>query len=99
MVGKCNELNKYLFFKYYNCQTYFSLGLLKMLSQVLNSHNTTITVPLNVSSSTLSLSLLPPVLEPQNISNVVLALRTLGNFNFEGMYLSKKQFILTVNLI
>jgi len=56
-----------------------------MLSQVLNNHNTTITMPLSITSSALSLSLLPSVLEPQNISNVVLALRTLGNFNFEGL--------------
>jgi hypothetical protein len=31
--------------------------------------------------------LLPSSLEPQNVSNVVLALRTLGSFNFEGEHL------------
>lgn len=63
----------------------FTLGLLRMLSQVLNNRNATIAMPLNLTNSALSLSLnTPSVLEPQNISNVVLALRTLGSFNFEG---------------
>lgn len=55
-----------------------------MLSQVLNNRNATIALPINITNSALSLSLIPSVLEPQNISNVVLALRTLGSFNFEG---------------
>lgn len=58
-----------------------------MLSQVLNNRNATIALPINITNSALSLSLIPSVLEPQNISNVVLALRTLGSFNFEGQYL------------
>lgn len=63
----------------------FILGLLKMLSQVLNNRSNSIAVPLTVTNSALSLSLMPSAtLEPQNISNVVLALRTLGSFNFEG---------------
>lgn len=49
-----------------------------MLSQVLN-RNTSIALPIP------SMSLLvAPNIEPQSTSNVVLALRTLGNFNFEG---------------
>lgn len=56
-----------------------------MLSQVLNNQNNSSVMPLSVTNSTLGLSLLSStVVEPHNISNVVLALRTLGNFNFEG---------------
>jgi len=62
----------------------YILGLLRMLSQVLNNRNTTITIPMSGPNSALSLSLVPTALEPQNITNVVLALRTLGSFNFEG---------------
>ncbi|XP_050539572.1 serine/threonine-protein kinase mTOR [Daktulosphaira vitifoliae] len=61
-----------------------SEGLLRMLSQVLNHRHVPITIPISASSSTLSLSIASSVLEPQNIASVVLALRTLGNFNFEG---------------
>lgn len=58
-----------------------------MLSQVLNNRSGSIATPLSVTSSALSISLLPSYLEPQNVSNVVLALRTLGSFNFEGKHL------------
>lgn len=58
-----------------------------MLSQVLYNRSTSVSMPLSVTNSAISLSLMSPVLEPQNISNVVLALRTLGSFNFEGEYL------------
>lgn len=52
-----------------------------MLSQVLNRN-------MSIVSSVPSMSLLVlPGMEPQSTSNVVLALRTLGNFNFEGSYL------------
>uniref|UniRef100_A0A2H8U2W2 Serine/threonine-protein kinase TOR n=1 Tax=Melanaphis sacchari TaxID=742174 RepID=A0A2H8U2W2_9HEMI len=59
-------------------------GLLKILSQVLNNRSSSIPLPISVTSSALSLSLMSSVLESQNISNIVLALRTLGSFNFEG---------------
>lgn len=82
-----SEGKKYNLFKTFHLNTksvFYILGLLRMLSQVLNNRSATITLPINITNSALSLSLIPSVLEPQNISNVVLALRTLGSFNFEG---------------
>lgn len=55
-----------------------------MLSQVLNYRQISTIMPLSVANSALNISLMSPPCEPQNISNVVLALRTLGSFNFEG---------------
>jgi hypothetical protein len=82
MVNKEDHLS-FIFFSYKHW--FFSfLGLLKILSQVLNNRSSSIALPLSVTSSALSLSLMPSVLESQNISNIVLALRTLGSFNFEG---------------
>lgn len=53
-----------------------------MLSQVLNNRNTTMVI----ASSALSLSMVSTIpLEPENTPKVVLALSTLGNFNFEGL--------------
>lgn len=57
-----------------------------MLSTVLNQNNNSSTTPPSKTISVVSLPAGTPatMLEYQNISNVVLALRTLGNFNFEG---------------
>lgn len=60
---------------------HFILGLLRMLSQVLNNRNAS----MSIASSALSLSIVSIPLEPENTSKVVLALSTLGNFNFEGL--------------
>lgn len=58
-----------------------------MLSTVLNqNNNNTSTTPLSKTISVINVPAGTPaaMIEYQNISNVVLALRTLGNFNFEG---------------
>lgn len=57
----------------------YILGLLRMLSQALNSHNI-----YNPSIATSNLHLL---VVSEYTPNVVLALRTLRHFNFEGIIL------------
>lgn len=58
-----------------------------MLSQVLNNRSGSMVTPLSVTNSALSITMLPLYLEQQSVSNIVLALRTLGSFNFEGKHI------------
>lgn len=73
------KLNKIVFSIVLNI--WFISGLLRILSQVINNCNTFIPNR----SSVLSLPIIPISFESEKTSKTILALKTLRNFNFEGL--------------